>query len=446
MKAPAKSGAGILCRQAVLLALKGVDHEPPPLSADRALYHEIVSGVHRERLFLDHVLAPYVRKKPRAALRDLTHALLYQLMFLDGVPEYAAFAATQAAAENLGFSRQELAFAHGVTKKALAVANAHLEERALILATVRDEKHLNAAAEAAFNLPRSILGAMAKASDWSTTLAAAAALKQRAPLVGYSLVADSLPGTESLHSPTAPAALRFADGTTMKQLIEGGLAWLQGEGSQWACGEAARALAELAPTVTGPLRVLEMAAGKGGKTLRTQIELCALDGAAADRIHWECVDRQLGQLHLLEEGVLPRLSALGGAVAEVRPWDWIEQGVPEEDRAAWHFVWLDAPCSGLGSLSKNPEIANRLSADDLGPLAEKQMALLNRAAELTAPGGRVYFTLCTLTARETQGTVKAFLKNHPDFTLTWSRTLWPGSSDLVTSDGFYAAMLERQGS
>jgi 16S rRNA (cytosine967-C5)-methyltransferase len=436
--------AGQQCRKAVLLALKGADHAPPEAAADRPLYHEIVAGVHRERLFLDHIAAPFVQKKPRPGLRDLLHTLLYQLLFLDGVPQYAAFAATQAAAEELGFSRQELAFAHGVAKKVLPLAAAHLEERAQALASVRDEKDLDDAAQAAFNLPRSLLGAMAKAADWATALTAAAALKERASLVGYALAGeDELPGTENLGSEVAPGALRFTDGAAMKTLLNEGLVWMQGEGSQWACAEAARALQSLS-VADGKIRVLEMAAGKGGKTLRTQLELCAADNTFVDRLHWECADRQLSQLQLLETGVLPRLTALGGAVAEVRPWDWLEQGVPEEDQGTWHFTWLDAPCSGLGTLSKNPEIAGRLKADDLAGLAQTQLDLLHHAAKLTAPGGLIFFTLCTLTARETQGTVKAFLKAHPEFTLTWSRTLWPGSDELVTADGFYAAMLERR--
>jgi 16S rRNA (cytosine967-C5)-methyltransferase len=187
-----------------------------------------------------------------------------------------------------------------------------------------------------------------------------------------------------------------------------------------------------------------MAAGKGGKTLSTQLELGAAAPAILDRIHWVCADRQLSQLQLLEEGVLSRVEALGGAIHDVRPWDWAEQGVPEEDRGRFHFTWLDAPCSGLGTLSKNPEIASRLKADDLAGLAEAQKTLLDRAAELTAPGGCIYFTLCTLTARETQGTVRAFLQKHEEFALQWQRTLWPGGGDLITADGFYAAMLVRR--
>jgi 16S rRNA (cytosine967-C5)-methyltransferase len=98
----------------------------------------------------------------------------------------------------------------------------------------------------------------------------------------------------------------------------------------------------------------------------------------------------------------------------------------------------------LGTLSKNPEIAGRLKADDLAGLAASQLKLLEKAAELTAPGGRIYYTLCTLTARETQAVPKAFLKDHPGFKLLWQRTLWPGGGELVTADGFYAAMLVRQ--
>ncbi len=120
-------------------------------------------------------------------------------------------------------------------------------------------------------------------------------------------------------------------------------------------------------------------------------------------------------------------------------------------------VLVDAPCSGLGVLRRNPEARWRLHPADVTLLAERQAAILNQAAALVKPGGRLVYAVCTVTPEETDRQVDAFLIAHPDFYLEPLTDLLPSSCrELLDErgclhswphrhslDGFFAARLVR---
>ena len=118
-------------------------------------------------------------------------------------------------------------------------------------------------------------------------------------------------------------------------------------------------------------------------------------------------------------------------------------------------VLVDAPCSGLGVLRRNPEARWRLQPADITVLAERQAMILNQAAPLVKPGGRLVYAVCTNTPEETERQVADFLARHPVFRLEpltnlvpdhWRGLLdahgclrtWPHCYGL---DGFFAARL-----
>jgi 16S rRNA (cytosine967-C5)-methyltransferase len=78
-------------------------------------------------------------------------------------------------------------------------------------------------------------------------------------------------------------------------------------------------------------------------------------------------------------------------------------------------VLLDAPCSGTGTLRRNPEIRWRLAADDPPRFAILQRMLLARAAERVRPGGRLVYATCSLEPEENEGVVEPFLADNPAF-------------------------------
>lgn len=103
-------------------------------------------------------------------------------------------------------------------------------------------------------------------------------------------------------------------------------------------------------------------------------------------------------------------------------------------------VLADLPCSGIGTISKKPEIKNRLSLDDCKALAEIQKKILNNVCDYVKSGGELIFSTCTLDHFENEDNTRAFLKTHPEFELTEERTLLP--SDFP-QDGFYIAVMKK---
>jgi 16S rRNA (cytosine967-C5)-methyltransferase len=101
-------------------------------------------------------------------------------------------------------------------------------------------------------------------------------------------------------------------------------------------------------------------------------------------------------------------------------------------------IFVDAPCSGTGTLSRNPEIKWRVQPEDLPRFAERQTAILTQALKLLVTGGAVLYATCSLETEENEHVVAAALAKSPGRRLV--RDMWrlPGCDE---GDGFYAALL-----
>jgi 16S rRNA (cytosine967-C5)-methyltransferase len=120
-------------------------------------------------------------------------------------------------------------------------------------------------------------------------------------------------------------------------------------------------------------------------------------------------------------------------------------------------VLVDAPCSGLGTLRRNPDLKWRQTEQDVMELNIKQKNILSRAAKLTKEGGRVVYATCSLLREENESVAEAFLDSNPDFTLVpANEVLAQQQINLDTgkylnllphlhgTDGFFAAVFEKQ--
>jgi len=129
-------------------------------------------------------------------------------------------------------------------------------------------------------------------------------------------------------------------------------------------------------------------------------------------------------------------------------------------------VLADVPCSGTGTLARNPEIKWRLTLDDLADLPQRQLAILRSALAQVAPGGRLIYSTCSLEKEENETVVERAVAENNSFHLldcrseldrlkTAGELTWPDPASLTRGpylrtipgvhpcDGFFAAILER---
>lgn len=194
----------------------------------------------------------------------------------------------------------------------------------------------------------------------------------------------------------APQALRFASGTAVEQwpAYTDGLIEVQDHGSQLAC---------LAAAVQPGETVIDLCAGAGGKTLALA---AAMEGRGT-LIACDTDKRRLGNLP-------PRAARAGAGMVEALLLDpGKELEALAEYRGKADCVLVDAPCSGTGTWRRKPEAKWRLTPERLARYAKTQDSLLDIAAQLVGPGGRLVFVTCSLLDAEGADRFAAFLARHP---------------------------------
>ncbi|MFZ6658922.1 RsmB/NOP family class I SAM-dependent RNA methyltransferase [Undibacterium sp. TJN19] len=219
-------------------------------------------------------------------------------------------------------------------------------------------------------------------------------------------------------------------------LFKDGTIEVQDEGSQL--------LAQLVGAKRGEM-VADFCAGAGGKTLA----LGALMRNTGRLYAFDISEKRLAKLK-------PRMARSGlsnvHAVVIAHEKDAkIKRLAGKLDR-----VLVDAPCSGLGTLRRNPDVKWRQNQEGVQELNVKQASILSSAARMVKAGGRLVYATCSILDEENEDIVKAFLAEHADFTLVpASQVLAEQKVELEMgdylklyphihqTDGFFAAILER---
>ncbi len=117
---------------------------------------------------------------------------------------------------------------------------------------------------------------------------------------------------------------------------------------------------------------------------------------------------------ILREG-LRRVQQGGKSLIKFREWDGRSDPAPGQ---SFDGVLVDAPCSGLGTWHRNPDARWRTAQETVMKRAAAQLNLLRAAASKVRPGGKLVYSICTITHAETTGVAEDFLKNHSDFRLS----------------------------
>ena len=248
-------------------------------------------------------------------------------------------------------------------------------------------------------------------------------------------------GINAMPTPYSPFGIRVASKPALQRsalFIQGHIE-VQDEGSQ------------LLGLLLAPRRhdmVVDFCAGAGGKTLL----LGAIMHSTGRLYAFDINEKRLNNLK-------PRLKRSG--LSNVYPLLIQHEHDARITRLNGKIdgVLVDAPCSGLGTLRRNPDLRFRQSLQSVNELQAKQASILQSAANLLKPGGRLVYATCSILPQENQDIIEEFLKTNPAFILQDAKTLLekqhvtvPVNSapylqllpHLHQTDGFFAAVLTRQ--
>lgn len=396
---------------------------------DRGLLTELVYGVLRRQGTLDHVIDQFASQKCSRLERSV-HLLLrlglYQLLYLDRIPTAAAVHATVELAKTLaprasGFinavlrqadrERQNIRFPDPVNKPAAYLAAAW-SEPAWLTARWLDQ------------LGREEAEALARAMvEPAPFTIRANTLRTSRDELQARLAGEGITATPCRYSPDG---VRVDTPTAIGRLasFREGLCTVQDESSQ------------LAAIFLDPMpgeRILDLCAAPGGKSTH----LAQRMGNSGTILACDIGARKL---RLIEETA----HRLGITIITTRPVDGTK---PLTDLQGDGFdrILVDAPCSGLGVIRRNPEGKWWKSPDDIASLARTQRAILRNAADILPGGGTILYGVCSTDREETDAVVEDFLSDRGEFVVEDLRELFPDHRELFTDRGFFRSWPHRHG-
>lgn len=413
----------------VLLAASESDLEP----RDRALCHELVMGVLRRQLWLDHVIEHFAQRSAASLDLPVRIALrlgLYQLRLLSRIP------ASAAVNESVNLVRlARLRSAEGFVNAILRRATREPEYDPSEELTDPIER-----LSVSTSHPRWMIERWVKAFGLAETQAFANANNQAAP-VAFRVVETGPSSSEVLGQlRSAGATLQPSEIVSGAWRISGGgelLHRLAREGQIYLQDEASQLIAQVVEAQAGD-SVLDVCAAPGSKAS----QIAAVDGVRviAGDIHEHRIRS------VVQTARLQRLNNLNCLILNG------EGGLPFRD-GSFQRVLVDAPCSGTGTLQHNPEIRWRISAADLQDLSSRQRQLLSNASSVVKPGGRLVYSTCSVEPEENEAVVAAFLEMNDEFepvslpvderlqTPSGAARTWPHRDD---TEGFFIAAFTRK--
>ena len=193
--------------------------------------------------------------------------------------------------------------------------------------------------------------------------------------------------------------------------------------------ESSQLVAELVMAAPGE-RILDACASPGGKTM-------AMAASMNNRGLIVATDLRGRRVDLLKRTI----DAHGGTCVRVTRAD-ISAVLPFAP--VFDCVLLDAPCSGLGTLRRDPDIRWRRTQTDINRLAATQSQMLNRVADVVVPGGRIVYATCSGEPEENEEVVSSFLAARSDFALAPVR-IPPTLSSFMTPSGHFRTLPFRDG-
>ena len=415
---------------------------------DRALASDIATGVQRWRAALDHLIVAFSKRQLDSLDSEIVEILrlsAYQILHLTRVPASAVVDDAVNLAKRAG-KKSASGFVNAVlrtiSRKRASLplpqrpADPSMREAALDYLSVTLSHPRWLAARWYDRL------GLADAEGWCVFNNAPAPLTLRANRLRVTTeqLIERLAADEVRVHPGrfTPDALIVDEGHPLRGTgLDDGLFVVQDEASQ---------LVALAANAQPDMRVLDACASPGGKTT-------AMAAAMNGRGLLVGCDVRARRMALLRHTV-----AATGAAVRLAQADLLQ---PLPFSQPFDLVVVDAPCSGLGTLRRDPDIRWRRHERDLPALAAAELTMLQRAGDAVAPGGRLLYATCSSEPEENEAVADAFLATTPDFEGTDLRAAAPAlaaAADLVDARGhlrtephrhrleaFFAAAFVRRG-
>jgi 16S rRNA (cytosine967-C5)-methyltransferase len=377
--------------------------EPQLQPLDRALCHELVLGVLRRQLRLDKIVEHFAKRSVERvdpAVRIALRLGLYQLRYLTRIPASAAV--------NESVSLVRMARLSSATAFVNAVLRRAIREPDYDPVAEVSDPFERIAIETSH--PRWLIERWAKAFGVEETQAFARANNELPP-TAFRVVRSNqeevlaklqAAGTAVEASKIVERAWRVSGATAIvRELSEAGDIYLQDEASQLVAHEM---------EVKEEERILDLCAAPGGKAL-----------IMAERSSVVAAD--ISEPRIMRLRGLERIDPIILDATEALPFK----------AKSFDRVLVDAPCSGTGTLRRNPEIRWRLAPEDLPRLAEQQRRILSRAIEVLKPGGRLVYSTCSVEHDENEEVIA----DVEGLSLLKKIRTWPQREG---SDGFFIAV------
>ena len=397
-----------------------------PNLPDRKLLTELVYGTLRMRGRLDWIIGRLYRGKEstlETTPRNILRTALYQLLFTDRIPAFAAVN------EAVGIARQRCPAAAGLVNAILRNAIRNQEN----MTWPEMAKDPGRALSVLYSHPRWLVERWLDRYGIGETISISRANNDVPPMtvrvnslkisrekIVTELSTNGIMAERTRFSPDGLHLLTAGADLRRTGFFRDGLIRIQDEASQLVSRVVAPRPGE---------RILDICSGTGGKTLH-------LAAIMENRGHITAMDLHPDKLLLLSEEAY----RLGVTISEILPGD--ATAMPEPFRAAFDRVLVDAPCSGLGTLRRNPEIRWRIVPSDIENAMALQKRLLANAAETVKPGGLLVYCVCTVTQEENESVVDHLLAARHDFKHIPPEGVPP---ELVDARGFFRTCPHREG-
>ena len=377
------------------IELKGNELE----SNDKALLYEIVHGVIRNLGRIDWVLIGFYKGQFSKCIPNVKNAMrvaLYQILFLDKVPHYAAVNEAVEFVKKIQGDRSAN-LTNGVLRNIIRNKDG--------IRYPNKSEDIQAYLSAYYSHPSWLVKRWLSryGSEFTEELLKANNEKPKLTLRVNNIVTNKIEIGRLLSS----VSLSFSDGKYLPNFVNlhgmtnitnweyfnNGYFSVQDESTGFSCY-----LLDPKPNE----RVLDLFAAPGGKT-------SLLADLMQNKGEIIAIDKYESRIKILNKN-LDRLKITNVKTIEADALEFV-------DAEKFDKILLDVPCSGLGTLTKKPDIKWRRDIGDILKLAELQPRLLEKGASLLKPGGELVFSTCTIEPEENFEVIEAFLKKHKEFEL-----------------------------